>query len=99
MKKLYSLLSASMFIALLIGGLTFGTNSALAAGYILQDFDNPSFPPAGWTVQNTTGHDVSRTTYCSGYGTGTSSAVFDFYDYASGYFDIITKTFPATLTL
>jgi hypothetical protein len=22
--------------------------------YILADFENPSFPPAGWTVQNTT---------------------------------------------
>lgn len=94
--KFYSSLSAALLIVVIaFCGIT---NNALAAGYILQDFDNPSFPPAGWTVQNTTGHDVSRTTYCSGYGTGTSSAIFDFYDYQSGYFDLITKTFPATVS-
>ncbi len=98
MKKTYSTsLSAVLLFAVLIScGFIFGTGSVMAAGFQLQDFENPSFPPAGWTVQNTTGHDVSRTTYCSGYGVGTSSAIFDFYDYQFGYFDLITKTFTAT---
>jgi hypothetical protein len=89
----------SLFLLLLsavIFSFTFVTNTAFA-GYLYADFDNPSFPPAGWTVQNTTGHDVSRTTYCSGYGSGTSSAICDFYDYQTGYFDLITKTFPAAV--
>ncbi len=97
-KKLYNLFSASLLIAVILCGFTIGTNNALAAGYISQDFDNPSFPPAGWTVANTTGHDVSRTTYCSGYGNGSSSVIFDNYDYQSGYYDLITKTFPASVS-
>ncbi len=99
MKKNYKkLLSAVLLIAVIIScGYIFGTSSLFAAGFQLQDFENPSFPPAGWTVQNTTGHDASRTTYCSGYGAGTSSAIFDFYDYASGNFDLITNTFGATI--
>jgi hypothetical protein len=99
MKKNYrKLFSAVLLIAVIIScGYIFRTDSVLAAGFQLQEFENPSFPPAGWTVQNTTGHDVSRTTYCSGYGAGTSSAIFDFYDYASGNFDLITNTFTATI--
>ena len=90
-KNLLSILLLSAVI------FSFGTNNVLA-GYLYEDFDNPSFPPAGWTVANTTGHDVSRTTYCSGYGSGISSAICDFYDYQSGYFDLITKTFPASVS-
>ncbi|HEY3251272.1 MAG TPA: Omp28-related outer membrane protein [Ignavibacteria bacterium] len=88
----------SFLIILFIGLAIFGAAPAFASGtvYFLADFENPSFPPAGWTVQNTTGHDVSRTTYCSGYGVGVSSAIVDFYDYLSGNFDLLTYTFPAT---
>jgi hypothetical protein len=96
MKKLYNLLSAALLIGVFLGGFIFVSNTALAGGYQLQDMENTSFPPAGWTVANTTGHDVSRTTYCSGYGSGTSSAVIDYYDYASGYFDLISNTFSAS---
>ena len=85
-----------LLLSAVIFSFTFGTSSVLA-GYLYEDFDNTSFPPAGWTVLNTTGHDVSRTTYCSGYGSGTSSAICDFYDYSTGYFDLITKTFPASV--
>src|SRR4030095_6512765 len=88
----------SLLFSILIGLSVFGIAPVFATGtvYILADFENPYFPPAGWTVQNTTGHDVSRTTYCSGYGVGVSSAVIDFYDYVSGNFDLLTNTFPAT---
>ncbi len=54
--------------------------SDVSASYNMQDFDNTSFPPAGWTVQNTTGYNMTRTTYCSGYGSGLASCVVDFYD-------------------
>jgi hypothetical protein len=95
-KNSKNLLSDLLLSVVIISiGFVFGTHTAFA-GYLYQDFENPSFPPAGWTVLNTTGHDVSRTTYCSGYGVGTSSAIVDYYDYQSGYFDLITKTFVAT---
>jgi hypothetical protein len=57
--------------------------------------DNVKFPPAGWSV-NTSGYPWVRTTYCSAYSQGVSCAVCDFYDIASGSFDLITRTFPAT---
>ncbi len=57
-----------------------------------QDFDNTSFPPAGWTLAHTGSYDWIRTSYASGYGQGTSCAMFDFYDYAGGNFDLITPT-------
>ncbi len=98
MKKTYSTFLSALLIAAVLCGFIFGTGSITAAGFQSQDFENPSFPPAGWTVQNTTGHDVSRTTYCSGFGVGTSSAIIDFYDYLSGNFDLITNTFTATIT-
>ena len=79
-------------------GLLFSISVVFASGtlYNFQDFDNPTFPPAGWTLQNTTGNNVSRTTYCSGYGNGLSSVVFDFYDYASGNFEMISSTLPVS---
>src|SRR5512143_4228112 len=64
--------------------------------YVLQDFDNTSFPPSGWTLQNTCGYNMNRTTYCSGYGSGLASCVVDFYDYASGNFEMISSTLPVT---
>ncbi|MBS1494065.1 MAG: Omp28-related outer membrane protein [Bacteroidetes bacterium] len=63
-----------------------------------QDFDNTSFPPAGWTLAHTAAYDWIRTSYASGYGQGTSCAMFDFYDYASGSFDLITPTLPLAIT-
>ncbi|MDQ3020839.1 MAG: Omp28-related outer membrane protein [Bacteroidota bacterium] len=73
-------------------------NTVVASGtvYLNQDFDNTSFPPAGWQVSNTSNYNWIRTTYASGYGAGSSCAVADFYDYASGVFELITSTIPAT---
>ncbi len=62
--------------------------------YMLADFENPAFPPAGWTVTNTSNYNFIRTTYASGYGQGFSSAFADFYDYSSGNFELTTKSFP-----
>lgn len=62
--------------------------------YLDQDFDNPSFPPSGWELSNTSGYNFIRTTYASSNGLGTASAVADFYDYASGGFNLTTPTLP-----
>lgn len=61
-------------------------------GYINQGFENPVFPPVGWTLQNSSGYNWVRTIICSGYGTGIASAKIDFYDIASGNLDLITST-------
>ncbi|RPI14516.1 MAG: T9SS C-terminal target domain-containing protein [Ignavibacteriae bacterium] len=70
---------------------------ALNSGYLFQDFENPAWPPAGWTLANTSGYNWVRTVVCSGYGTGSACIKADFFDYPSGTFDIITSTFPATI--
>jgi len=70
---------------------TFGSGTL----YINQDFENTSFPPAGWTLANTSTYDWIRTSYASGYGIGGSSAMVDFYDYSSGNFELTTSTFPS----
>jgi hypothetical protein len=67
------------------------------ASYILQDFENPAFPPAGWTMQNTSGYNWIRTLACSGYGTGLASAKIDFMDIASGNLDMITPTLVTSI--
>lgn len=86
MKKIFTAFS---FILLL-------TSFIYSSGtvYILADFENNTFPPSNWSVANTSSYNFIRTTYCSGYGVGTSCAMADFYDYASGNFDLITKSFP-----
>jgi len=63
---------------------------------MLADFENTSFPPAGWSVANTSNYNFIRTSYASGYGSGLSCAMADFYDYSSGNFDLISRTFPAS---
>ncbi len=70
--------------------------TALGTSYLLQDFENPLFPPAGWTVTNSSGYNWVRTIICSGYGTGTASIKADFFDYQSGTFDLISLTIPSS---
>ncbi len=79
------------FLSIVNPSITFSSGTL----YINQDFENTSFPPAGWTLANTSSYDWIRTTYASGYGIGVSCAVVDFYDYSSGNFELITSTFPA----
>lgn len=75
-----------------------GVNSSRASGtlYLYQDMDNALFPPVGWSVTNSSGYNWVRSSQCSGYGNGNACAVCDFYDVASGSFNLITPTFPAT---
>jgi hypothetical protein len=98
--------TASILAFLVLSALTAATgvfydtratlNSDLLAGYIYQDFENPVFPPAGWSVANSSGYNWVRTLVCSGYGSGSSSVKADFFDYPSGNFDLVSITLPAT---
>jgi len=72
-------------------------NNNAGASYILQDFENPAFPPAEWTIQNTSGYNWIRTLSCSGYGTGLASAKVDFMDIPSGNLDLITSTLGTSI--
>lgn len=61
MKKLFTiLLLCFMFLS---GGI-------VHAGYIWQDFDNPSLPPSGWTITNSGVFTWDWSIRCSGYGFG-----------------------------
>lgn len=77
------------------GNFSNSTVYASGAVYLYQDFDNVKFPPAGWSV-NTSGYPWVRTTYCNAYGPGYACAVCDFYDVASGTFDLISPVFTPT---
>ena len=63
--------------------------------FVVQDFENSIFPPAGWTLGGTA--NWIRSTDCSGYGLGTASAVADFYSIsAGGTLDLVSFAFTAT---
>ncbi len=76
--------------------LIFSSGKSYAAVSLIEDFENTSFPPSGWTLAHTGSYDWIRTSYCSGYGSGSASAMFDFYDYQTGTFDLITRSFPVS---
>lgn len=90
-----------LIILIIAGGLIFNTQGnampALNSGYMTQDFENPAWPPAGWTLSNTAGINWVRTSLCSGYANGSYSIKADFYDYQSGNFELISPTLPATI--
>ncbi|MBE2228474.1 MAG: Omp28-related outer membrane protein [Ignavibacteria bacterium] len=88
MKKIFT----AAFFLLLLSSFIYSSGTV----YMLADFENTSFPPAGWSVANTSNYNFIRTSYASGYGSGLSCAMADFYDYSSGNFDLISRTFPAS---
>ncbi len=99
MKSKYTLFAFKLFLLIVICGTILNTKEVFAGNnqYYLVDMENPTFPNSGWTVSNTSGYDWVRTTLCSGYGTGVSSVCCDFYDYASGNFDLISPTLINTV--
>jgi hypothetical protein len=69
------------------------------AFYIWQDFDNPDFPPAGWTLNTSNFFNWDWSIMCSGYGYGYGSIKADCNDANGVSFDIITPQFiPAGIT-
>lgn len=76
-----------------------GYNLFSVMGYVSADFEDPTFPPAGWTIEFTgTTSYWTRETTCSGYGIGTAAARFNFYSALTGVEQsLITKTFAAAV--
>jgi hypothetical protein len=73
-------------------------NKNSSAFFICQNFDNPSFPPAGWTLYTTNVYNWDWSIMCSGYGSGYGSLKANFCDADYGIaFDIISPNFnPAS---
>ncbi len=66
--------------------------------YIWQDFDNPSFPPQGWTLATTNAFKWEWSIRCSGYGQGYGAIKANFNDANSGNsFDLITPVFSGSI--
>ncbi|MBN1634409.1 MAG: thiol protease/hemagglutinin PrtT [Ignavibacteria bacterium] len=65
---------------------------------MFEDFENASYPPAGWSLSPQLNPSLwLRSTACSGYGTGTASSKFNFYEAQAGSFqNLISKTFNPT---
>lgn len=90
MKKILS--SFALLLILIIA------NNANAF-YIWQDFDNPNFPPAGWTLNTTNAFNWDWSIMCSGYGSGYGACKGNSNDAASGLtFDLISPQFTAATT-
>ena len=90
MKKIITLLSFLLILVI--------TNNA-GAFYIWQDFDNPSHPPAGWTLATTNAFNWDWSIMCSGYGTGYGSMKANCSDANVGMnFDILTPQFSAAIS-
>jgi Outer membrane protein Omp28/Secretion system C-terminal sorting domain len=71
--------------------------SNVSALYIWQDFDNPSFPPRGWTISTTNPFNWDWSIRASGYGSGYGSARANFNDALAGLtFDLMTPVFTAS---
>lgn len=67
------------------------------AFYIWQDFDNPHFPPAGWTLNTTNAFNWDWSIMCSAYGLGYGSCKGNTNDASAGLnFDLITPVFTAS---
>jgi hypothetical protein len=67
--------------------------------YIWQDFDNPNFPPAGWTLNTTNAFNWDWSIMCSGYGSGYGACKGNSNDASAGLtFDIISPQFTAAVT-
>ncbi|MCX6164655.1 MAG: choice-of-anchor J domain-containing protein, partial [Ignavibacteriae bacterium] len=71
-------------------------NNNAGAFYLWQDFDNPNFPPAGWTLNTTNAFNWDWSILCSAYGTGYGSCKGNSNDAASGLtFDLISPPFTS----
>jgi hypothetical protein len=75
----------------------FISNNA-GAFYIWQDFDNPNFPPAGWTLNTTNAFNWDWTIMCTGYGSGYGACKGNTNDAVAGLsFDLISPQFTAAI--
>lgn len=84
MKKGFSI---SLFLVIIL------LFSNAGAFYIWQDFDNPNFPPAGWTLYTTNYFNWDWSIMCSGYGSGYGAVKADNNDANGVSFDMMTPQF------
>jgi hypothetical protein len=64
---------------------------------MLQDFEVTTFPPAGWALEYTGTQYWSRLAGASGYGVGTASAKFNFWNASGGITQsLVSETFSAS---
>jgi N-acetylneuraminic acid mutarotase len=78
---------------------TAGVSGKNSLEYFIVDFEATTFPPAGWTSEYTgTTLYWSRSTAASGYGAGTASALFNFYNATGGTTQsLVSPTFDAAV--
>ncbi|MCE1164685.1 MAG: Omp28-related outer membrane protein [Bacteroidetes bacterium] len=87
-----------LFLLLLISLSSIFINNA-GAFYVCQGFDNPSFPPAGWTLNTTNHFNWDWALICSGYGSSFGCVKANMSDANTGYtFDMITPQFTAAVS-
>jgi hypothetical protein len=90
MKKIFTI---SILLALFI------VYNNAGAFYIWQDFDNPNFPPAGWTLYTTNEFDWNWTIMCTAYGSGYGACKGNSNDALAGNsFDLISPQFTNAVT-
>ena len=61
-------------------------------GYFNENFEQALFPPAGWSLAGSSSL-WSRSTDCSGYGSGSAAALANFYSVSSGTQDMVSGEF------
>lgn len=65
--------------------------------YFLVNFEDPGFPPAGWSLSSSSNLYWSRSSAASAYGVGSASAKFAFYNANSGVQQaLVSPNFPPT---
>ncbi len=91
MKKL--ILTLVLFVCLI------SAYKADAQYKVNENFEGATFPPTGWTTKSPVPtYPWTRSTTCSGFGIGTASAKYDFYDVSTGTIDsLVTPLFAATI--
>jgi hypothetical protein len=76
-----------------------GSPDVQILSYLFTDFEDAAFPPTGWTIDFSGTNYWSRVTTCSGYGTGTAAADFNFYGANTGTTQsLVTSTIAPTVT-
>lgn len=69
--------------------LTFMTSICPPGGIFAEGFEGTTFPPSCWSLASVSGtYTWARSTAASGYGTGTASAMADFFNQSSGTYDL-----------
>jgi N-acetylneuraminic acid mutarotase len=69
-------------------------------GYVFQDFEGTTFPPTGWSLVQLSGTASYwlRVATCSGFGSGTAAAKYNFYSSNNGISEaVVSPTFTASV--